>query len=482
LAVAVVEGQAGVAKAFRIGANLVLTRPINVEQAKGTLRVARGLLRKGESSKATASAVPEPKPEPKPAQLGFAAAHAVPKAAQESSFPEPEVKIAEVVLEALPLPLPPPAPQINASAPALPQASPPREKIPPAPSAPAPSPVATSSPSGAASAPARAREPIAISPPQPASDILMSPEELELELEQNASGEDPSAGQAPPAFTFETNKASSPRSKKALLAIAAIVLLIAAAYFAWIQFGLARRLGISLPALSLISPTPRPASTAPQPAPAPPALLATVAAPAQASDPVPSGDSPDASSAPSPEPPPSAQTPADKNKDKNKEKDNFVSAAGLSQPAPRTYSYTSPQTTSQVIKLRKVSATSTAPLDMNAIASNRDPIPNLLTPSSSAPVPRLQALTVSQGVSRGLLIKETQPVYPQDALRHHIEGSVQLLATVSKEGDISTVKIISGDSRLSRSAADAVKQWKYKPYLLNGEPVEIQTQVTVNFK
>src|SRR6202050_49809 len=53
LAVAVVEGQAGVAKAFRIGANLVLTKPVNVEQAKGTLRVARGLLRKSEASKST---------------------------------------------------------------------------------------------------------------------------------------------------------------------------------------------------------------------------------------------------------------------------------------------------------------------------------------------------------------------------------------------------------------------------------------------
>src|SRR5437879_3813634 len=56
LAVAVVEGQAGVAKAFRIGANLVLTKPINIEQAKGTLRVARGLLRKSEPAKGTAPA------------------------------------------------------------------------------------------------------------------------------------------------------------------------------------------------------------------------------------------------------------------------------------------------------------------------------------------------------------------------------------------------------------------------------------------
>src|SRR5437588_8719780 len=76
LAVAVVEGQAGVAKAFRIGANLVLTKPINVEQAKGTLRVARGLLRKAEPGKpgvpaasAPAAAAPTPgKPVPAPAK------------------------------------------------------------------------------------------------------------------------------------------------------------------------------------------------------------------------------------------------------------------------------------------------------------------------------------------------------------------------------------------------------------------------------
>ena len=65
LAVAVVEGQAGVAKAFRIGANLVLTKPINIEQAKGTLRVARGLLRKGDPAKPAAAASVQLRP-PKP--------------------------------------------------------------------------------------------------------------------------------------------------------------------------------------------------------------------------------------------------------------------------------------------------------------------------------------------------------------------------------------------------------------------------------
>ena len=64
----------------------------------------------------------------------------------------------------------------------------------------------------------------------------------------------------------------------------------------------------------------------------------------------------------------------------------------------------------------------------------------------------------------------------------HIEGAVELVATISKTGDISHVAVVSGDPQLTRAAADAVKQWKYKPYMLNGQPVEIQTHVTINFK
>lgn len=101
---------------------------------------------------------------------------------------------------------------------------------------------------------------------------------------------------------------------------------------------------------------------------------------------------------------------------------------------------------------------------------------------NKGPAPVLQTLNVSQGVSQGLLVKKAQPTYPPSALRMRIEGAVQLMATISKNGNISAVKILSGDPQLARTAVDAVKQWKYKPYLLNGEPVEIQTQVTVNFK
>jgi protein TonB len=91
-------------------------------------------------------------------------------------------------------------------------------------------------------------------------------------------------------------------------------------------------------------------------------------------------------------------------------------------------------------------------------------------------------VSISQGVSQGLVIKKISPSYPPTALRLRIEGPVELLATISKKGDISAVKVVSGDPNLTRAAVDAVKQWKYQPYLLDGAPVEIQTQVTINFK
>jgi periplasmic protein TonB len=109
-------------------------------------------------------------------------------------------------------------------------------------------------------------------------------------------------------------------------------------------------------------------------------------------------------------------------------------------------------------------------------------MPTIPTNTTTLLKPSLQKLNISQGVSQGLLIKKVSPTYPVNALRMGIEGKVELLATISDTGEISHVQVISGDKQLTKAAADAVKQWKYKPYLLNGEPVEIQTQITVNFK
>jgi protein TonB len=91
-------------------------------------------------------------------------------------------------------------------------------------------------------------------------------------------------------------------------------------------------------------------------------------------------------------------------------------------------------------------------------------------------------VNISQGVSQGLLIKRVQPTYPSNALSMHIQGAVQLEATIDKEGNIANLTVLKGDPLLARAAKDAVRQWRYKPYYLDGVPVEIQTQITVNFK
>ena len=134
-------------------------------------------------------------------------------------------------------------------------------------------------------------------------------------------------------------------------------------------------------------------------------------------------------------------------------------------------------------KIKKATAPDTAAPSMIGIATPAagGPPADLLSGTTNAFPPRLQTVNVSQGVSQGLLIKKVSPVYPHGAITMHVEGTVELTATISKSGDITAVKVLSGDKQLTKAAADAVKQWKYKPYLLNGEPVEIQTQVTIKF-
>jgi protein TonB len=104
--------------------------------------------------------------------------------------------------------------------------------------------------------------------------------------------------------------------------------------------------------------------------------------------------------------------------------------------------------------------------------------------SSTAALPKIatpQRVRVSSGVSTGLLIKKVTPVYPQLAKQARIQGSVVLQAEISKEGTIQNLQLISGHPMLAPAAIEAVKQWRYKPYLLNGEPVAVETQVVVNF-
>ncbi len=90
-------------------------------------------------------------------------------------------------------------------------------------------------------------------------------------------------------------------------------------------------------------------------------------------------------------------------------------------------------------------------------------------------------MSISTGVAGGLLIQKTSPVYPQMAREARVSGTVVIQATISKTGEIQNLHVVSGPTMLRQPALDAVKTWRYKPYLLDGEPVDVETTVSVNF-
>ena len=92
-----------------------------------------------------------------------------------------------------------------------------------------------------------------------------------------------------------------------------------------------------------------------------------------------------------------------------------------------------------------------------------------------------QRIRVSSGVSQGLLVSKVSPEYPDDARAQGIQGVVLLKANIDKEGNVYKLELISGHPLLAPAAIEAVKQWKYRPYLLNGTPIEVETQIQVNF-
>jgi TonB family protein len=92
-----------------------------------------------------------------------------------------------------------------------------------------------------------------------------------------------------------------------------------------------------------------------------------------------------------------------------------------------------------------------------------------------------QRVRVSQGVGEGLIVSKVEPVYPPLARAARIQGAVVLKALINQTGDVESLDLVSGHPMLGPAAIEAVKQWKYRPYMLNGNAVRVETQVTVNF-
>ncbi|MGH9502255.1 MAG: TonB family protein [Terriglobales bacterium] len=525
LAVAVVEGQAGVAKAFRLGANLVLTKPIHVEQSKGTLRVARGLLRKGQAAKAVdpASGFPEstvvapkltPAPFPPPQPMATA------RPASASAFeldaePMPQPDAAEAaLLEYMPDTAMSDAENSARSAaetdpskqfawqPRKPLAEPMASALRRAAEAAGKTEFDAGAPAtrtGAASAPARAKEipaPIVKNPglePTASAISVRSSEATEIiRIEDPSAGEGwnsgaPSAAAREPSFASLEDSQQAPgaggsKSKKGLLIVVLVLGLAAAAYFGWSKMQ----------------------STQPQPATPLPASTGTAATSGQTAFSTPEAQPASGQIGGEPEPDlngtavvtpskPSAAIVADGNGVKTPAgkpapgADDVTAgktpAAAKAEPAPvlvvQNGGSTQAKTEPEVQEPEQAPAVTSIASDSNSSSALSGLVNTNAINARKAPQ---QTLRISQGVSQGLILKKVQPLYPEQARQMHLEGTVELQANISKSGSISAIKQLSGDPILGRSAADAVRQWKYKPYFLNGEPIEIQTQITVIFK
>ncbi|MFZ0818214.1 MAG: energy transducer TonB [Candidatus Sulfotelmatobacter sp.] len=120
-----------------------------------------------------------------------------------------------------------------------------------------------------------------------------------------------------------------------------------------------------------------------------------------------------------------------------------------------------------------------------AVTGDPRGMPNLFGGSQpvlpiATPAARIAPLRVSH-ISEGNLVRKILPTYPALARSARIQGQVVLQAVISKQGTIENLKVLTGHPMLVPAAIEAVRQWRYRPYILNNEPVEVETQITVNF-
>ncbi len=543
LALALVEGQAGVAKAYRIGANLVLTKPINVEQAKGTLRVARGLLRKNSDAAGAAAHGMQAKTTPISAGNSFplasrsSAATAPPPSAPE--LPEFEAPIEAPMAATMPEALAAGLPTITALAKV--EGNP---AVVPAPAAQSKTGIAAgtalesrqpefgdavksdlvkndvvkndvfknkaaniaatsvaaqdassafTSASGSAAAPAPAREVTTAAAKE--IKIVKSKVVESKSAELKAAGSKPAvSGPAGPSLiALPTSNAVSTTGapsfavaldeddsrgaggvRKILMVVVAVLALAALGYLGYGEFGKSSK----TPARQPVS-SPQPQDSR-QPAPALAPVSSPEAAPAT-STPVPASSATKTLA-------PKTATAAPQNKPSAGASNSQVTridvnVAANSEPGTKKESAPLHVKSGSKMPAQAEESAPSLPSALTVASADDSNLKGLISSASSnLPNPSLATIKISQGVSQGLLIKRVQPIYPPAALKAHAEGAVQIEATINKEGTVINPKVLRGDAVLARAALDAVRQWRYKPYYLDGEPVEIQTQITVNFK
>ncbi len=466
LAVALVQGQGAIAKAFRIGANLILTKPINAEQSKGTLRKAKGLLRQAQAAKAAAAAasashgslagepanatepsadIPmplEPAASTLPVHPEFSAG-AVPGALEQQAEEFPALGPAEAALiESMPEPLP-----AQASSAAAPQqqtiadeSAAKSETSALAVSSAVSSASSTSGSAASAVAPAKELTPAKqdVSSEAAAEEKLSekastAPAHKKVVAEQSSAkppSAEPSSAKPkpavkpspkldPPKFAQLGGKNVAPRqtsNNRNLLIAAVLVLATAGAvYYAWPQL---EPLLDRFPVMQKYLGLPQPQSQA-------------LVAPSQTAG------------------------------------ANVTPAVSAQTPSSETNASASPQANTAGEQ------TNVAP----ALSADKASDSSSSSGASSQTVPQL-----APDAAAALLLQKVDPTYPPSARQQGIQGPVQLQANIGKDGTTSNIKVLSGKPILATAAVAAVQQWKYQPYKVNGQPTEVQTQITVDFK
>src|ERR1700756_5268314 len=525
IAIAIVEGKAGVPNAFRLGASLVLTKPVALEQVRNTLRTGIGMTRKEAPevkapapivptvvpSVAPTSSTPSPvvTPPVSPATVVPTAAAPTPAAtrpaatpavltpvAPKQPAPAPVRPVAPVAETPKPTTSAPPAPAkpVVAVTPATPSAVSTEQKKPAVgtvnepkmePTAGTPALAKASAASGGAnSASARNFDAVFATPSTPEKsekakgEFKSDPTKLTAEEPKHAGTSvlsivdplaeedalDPVKDHGVPSFgalgaqSFAGIESQKSGGKGVWIAALVLVLLAGGGYGAWLTQPGFRKL-IEWEYLNVMSKIGT-AHAQPQTAPAvkPPTPVSAPAAASASSD----GQAADASTTGN-----ESQTVAT----------NATSAAPSSTPSAQASS-TPADTATKTAAALQAAKQDTTPNHAN---------PSLVAASASVPPtaaskPSSDLLEVPEDYADDQVVHRVHPSYPKQARARKLHGAVVLQAIINKQGKVDSLQLVSGDPLLAQAAADAVKQWRNKPYWHNGEAADFQTRISVDFK
>ena len=531
IAIAIVEGKAGVPNAFRLGASLVLTKPVALEQVRNTLRTGIGMTRKeAQDVKAPApivptvvapiavtSSTPSPVVTPPVSPTTVVPTTAVPTPAANRPAATPAVltpvapkqpaptavrPVAPVAETPKPTTSAPPAPAkpVVAATPANPPAVSTEQKKPAGGTVNEPKGESTvgtpaiakasSAGVGANSASARNFDAVFATPSTPEksekakSDLKSSPAKLTAEEPKDAGTSvlsivdplaeedalDPVKDHGVPSFgalgaqSFAGIESQKSGKKGVWIAALVLVLLAGGGYGAWLTQPGFRKL-IEWEYLNVMSKIGT-AHAQPQAAPAvkPPTPVSAPTAASAPSD----GQAADASTTGS-----ESQTVAT----------NATSAASAPSSAPSSTPNAQASSTPADTATKTAAALQTAQQDTTPNHAN----PSLVAASASVPPtaaskPSSDLLEVPEDYADDQVVHRVHPSYPKQARARKLHGAVVLQAVINKQGKVDSLQLVSGDPLLAQAAADAVKQWRYKPYWHNGETADFQTRITVDFK